>query len=127
MCSNLYDYDYFLMHGMVVFVYLSCRCAWYEPMWCGLILICTMWVWMTIWWRLLKWMRLSSLNMLMYELNDKVCSHEWFTKYVWSYGISHVHCTTKILLGSWTRSCNDLCDVKSLYVQIIVAYCKSLT
>ena len=70
-------------------------------------------------------MKLSSLNMLMYELNDKVYGlMKGLLCMCGDYGVSHVHCTSRLRLGSWTKSNNDVCEVKSLYVQIDVSYCK---
>ena len=54
-----------------------------------------------------------------------MCSHEGFIKYVWDYGASHVHWTSRLRLGSWTSSYNDGCEKKQKYVQLEVAYCKA--
>ena len=52
-------------------------------------------------------------------------SHEGFTKNVWGYGAPYVHWNSRLILGTGTRSNNDVYAKKQIYVQLEVAYCKA--
>ena len=71
-------------------------------------------------------MKLSSLTMLMYELYVKACALMIVTKYVWGYGASHIHYTSRLRVGLWVRDYNALMCSEVRLVQLDVTYCNML-
>ena len=59
------------------------------------------------------WMDVLLMYVVGYGCHVDVCSKWWwlwssceFNKYVWGYGTSHVHCTSRLILGLLVRSYN---------------------
>ena len=93
------------IHGMILYmrslpmhIMLVLMSKWWSMTWCEWSFLYT-----PCWW--MKWIMF-------------MCSLDRFTKYVWGYGASHVHCTSRLRLRLCVRSYNGLSELKLECAQI---------